>query len=223
MPFRNATGLVWLGDELWATDWKEAALFRVSVKEGAVVATARVPLPSTHPTGLAVNGAEFYVSDSWAKLIQRWRLQGDEAVLTGSWPSPGPQPSALFHDGKSLWSADSSQNKLYRHASDPALTVVAAYETDFPVVGLWADSERLWSADTANRLVHRHRFDDALSLVASYGLPELDDGKARLSAFVMKDGTVWLGRDGDSRLLARPLSDFAERPFSPPPPAPAAP
>ncbi len=198
----------------------------MSLAAGELRVDARLALPEGHVTGLAASGGDLYVSDSWAHQIQRWRRDGERLVLAASWPSPGPQPSALFYDGTSLWSADSSQRRLYRHALDHDLTVLASYDVDLPIIGMWADGERFWSADTANRLIHRHRWDDVLSLVASFGLRELDDGKAPLSAFTMRGDRVWLGRDGQGLILERPLSRFEPRPVprrSAPPRAQAAP
>ncbi|MDE2293776.1 MAG: hypothetical protein KGL53_17095, partial [Elusimicrobia bacterium] len=221
VPFDHPTALVWQGDVLWAADWKEQAVFRLAYKDGVLRATNRYALPETHVTGLAVNGADFYVADSWRRQIQRWRLDGDHLLFAAAWPSPGPQPSALFFDGTSLWSADSQEMRIYRHALDDQLSVLSSYAVRFPVVGLWADAQRFWSADTAYRLIHRHRYDDVLSLVASYGLRELDDGRAPLSAFAMRGGQVWLGRDGEGTLLERPLSLFSPRVLPPALPAPA--
>lgn len=224
IAFSHPTGLVWQGASLWATDWTEQALFQLEEKGGALAVVKRLALPDTHPTGLALSGNDVFVSDSWARQIKRWQRQGDKLLLTGSWASPGPQPSALYFDGTNLWSADSAKGTIYRHTLDDRLTVVASYQVDFPVVGLWADKDRLWSADTANRLIRRHRFDDVLSQVASYGLRELDDGKAPLSAFTIRGNQVWLGRDGDARLIERPLSKLEARPALPPtsPVSPAA-
>ena len=212
VPFKNPTALTWVGDSLWAADWKESAVFRLTLKDGALSVAERFSLPESHITGMAVSGDNVYISDSWSHQIQRWKKEGDRLLLTGSWASPGGQPSALFYDGTNLWSADSEAKKIYRHALDDRMTVLSAFPVDMPVVGLWADADRFWSADSANRLIHRHRWDDALSLIASYGLKELDDGKAPVSAFAMKEGgDVWLARDGEGTVLERPLSAFEPR------------
>ncbi len=212
IPFEHPSALAWEGDSLWAADWKEQAVYRMSVAGGALRVDARLALPESHVTGLAASGGDLYVADSWTRQIQRWRRDGNRLLLAASWPSPGPQPSALYHDGTNLWSADSAQRRIYRHALDHDLAVLASYDVDLPIIGMWADAERFWSADTANRLIHRHRWDDVLSLVGSFGLRELDDGRAPLSAFAMRGDRVWLGRDGQGSLLSRPLSSFEPRP-----------
>lgn len=230
VPFKNPTALVWVEDSLWAADWKESSVFRLILQDGKLAVAERFSLPDSHITGMAVSNENIYISDSWSRQIQRWKKEGDRLLLTGSWASPGAQPSALFFDGTSLWSADVGEKKIYRHALDDRLTVLAAFPVDMPVVGLWADAERFWSADSANRLIHRHRWDDALSLVASYGLKELDDGKSPVSAFAMRGGgEVWLARDGEGAVIERPLSAFEPRGLLParspsePPAAPAQP
>ncbi|MBI3298306.1 MAG: hypothetical protein HYZ75_09095 [Elusimicrobia bacterium] len=214
LGFSHPTGMFWQGDSLWVSDWHEQAVFRLEEKGGAMAIAERFPLDGVHPTGLAVSGDDVFITDSWARQIQRWHRQGGELVLTGTWASPGPQPSALFHDGAGLWSADAAQRRVYRHSLDDRLSVVSSYQMEFPVVGLWADAERFWSADTANRLIHRHRYDKFLSLIASYGLRELDEGRTQLSAFAMRGDQVWLGRDGDARLISRPLTGFEQRAWS---------
>ncbi|MBI5597431.1 MAG: hypothetical protein HY928_15185 [Elusimicrobia bacterium] len=219
VPFKNTTALAWKGESLWAADWKESAVFRLTLQEGRLTVSEKFPLPESHITGMAVLDDTVYISDSWSRQIQRWKKEGDLLLQTGSWASPGSQPSALFFDGTNLWSADVSERKIYRHAMDDRLTVLATYPVDLPVIGLWADAERFWTADSANRLIHRHRWDDTLSLVASYALKELDDGKAPVSAFAMKEGgpVVWLARDGQGTILERPLSAFEPRPALPQP------
>lgn len=208
VPFSHPTALVWRDGTLWASDWKEQAIYRMRADRKGLSVARRFVVPESHIMGMALAGEDIFVADSWKREIQRWRAGSDGLTLQAAWPSPGVSPSALHFDGKRLWSADRLSKRVYEHAIDQDLTVLRSFDIGHSAVGLHSDPRRFWTADDQNRLIHRRRWDDSLSLVESLKLPELDDGKAALSAFTMLGDRVWIGRDGQARLISRPLSEF---------------
>jgi len=176
-----------------------------------LVEDARFAIPGVHASGLAIADEFIYLSDSWQHRIQRWRMERGRLVLDRSWASPGPNPSALYYDGMHLWSADLTERRLYRHLVDDALTILDSYPIDHAAVALFADKDTFLSVDAENRIVFRHRWDRRLTAIRALELPELQDGKAPLSAFTIRGERVWLGLDGSGTLLERPFWKFKER------------
>ncbi|MEK9144461.1 MAG: hypothetical protein AAB339_02490, partial [Elusimicrobiota bacterium] len=146
----------------------------------------------------------FFIVDSWTRTISSWRIAGDKLAQEDSWPSPGPSPSAVFSDGKNLWTADKQTNIIYRHAFDDSLTVLDKFPAGDDPVALFADSKAFWSAGGESRNLYRRILDASLSIAAVYALPELQDGREPLSCVSVKNKKVWLGRDGEFRILERP-------------------
>ncbi|MFC1679648.1 hypothetical protein ACFL2T_05510 [Elusimicrobiota bacterium] len=208
VSFSHPTALVWRDGELWAADWKEQAVYRLSRGLTGLKEDGRFPVPQSHIMGMALDGEDFYLADSWKKQIELWRLKDGLFLLKRAWPSPGESPSSLYFDGKHLWSADKTERRIYRHELDDELTVLQSFPVEHSPVGMFSDDEQFWSADSEARLVYRHRWDRLLSLVASYRLGEFSDGKTPLSSFTMRGGQVWVGRDGLNRILERPLWRF---------------
>ncbi|MBI5882500.1 MAG: hypothetical protein HZB91_05285 [Elusimicrobia bacterium] len=214
VPFKHPTALVWVGSELWVSDWFDQAVYRMALEKGKLSVLRRYALPGSHVTGLAVDGSTLYLADSWKKAISKYRV-GPELELEASWPSPGPNPSALSLEGKYLWSGDAGTNSIYRHAIDESLTVLNAYPVSFSPVCLEKDGGRFWSAGSDGRMVLR--LNERMGLSEAFVHPRLEDGWQSLSCMAIKGGRFWVGRDGLGLLVELPRSSLR----SVPPPVPA--
>ncbi|MEK7743789.1 MAG: hypothetical protein AAB578_05325, partial [Elusimicrobiota bacterium] len=204
VPFSHPTGMIWEGDSLWVTDWEDQALFHLRAGPEGLAVARKYALGDSHPMGLAYARGSFFIVDSWTRTISSWRIAGDKLAQEDSWPSPGPSPSAVFSDGKNLWTADKQTHIIYRHAFDDSLTVLDKFPAGDDPVALFADSKAFWSAGGESRNLYRRILDASLSIAAVYALPELQDGREPLSCVSVKGRKVWLGRDGEFRILERP-------------------
>ncbi|MFA6317492.1 MAG: hypothetical protein WC943_08740 [Elusimicrobiota bacterium] len=219
VPFKHPTALVWVGDELWVSDWFDQAVYRMGLDKGKLSVLQRYSLPGSHVTGLAVDGSTLYLADSWKREIQRYEA-GLELTLSASWPSPGPSPSALSFDGKYLWSGDSGSNTIYRHAIDESLSVLNAYPVSFSPVCLEREGGLFWSAGSGLRMILK--LDERMGLSEAFVHPRLEDGWQSLSCMAAKDGRFWVGRDGLGLLQELPKASLRNVPPPVlPPPAPA--
>lgn len=229
VPFANPTALVWAGDDLWAADWRQEAIYRLRLHEGVLNVVKRWHLPGIHITGLAVAGEALYLSDSWKREILRFKVgkplpvgegggtpapgtpdAGKDLVLEATWPSPGENPTALYWDGAYLWSAD-SPHRIYQHALDESLTVLNAYPAGFQVAAIHAAVDRFWTADADRRVITRHRRDAVLSPIEVLGSAFLDGGTDPLSAFARRGDRVWLGRERTGFLVETAESRLGRR------------
>ncbi|MFA6028949.1 MAG: response regulator [Elusimicrobiota bacterium] len=210
VPFSHPSALVWRGDRLWAADWLAQTVYELELKAGGLRPLRTVVLPRSHIGGLALDGERLYLSDSWDRSLQVRRLD-DRLTLLTSVPSPGPRPAALYHDGRYLWSSDAAAGRIYQH--DPqSLAVLASFPSAArSPAALFKDEAYLWSADADTRSLFRHRLDNRLRVLEAYTLPELDRGAKPLACMTLRGRAVWIGRDGSSELLLRPLSAFKRR------------
>ncbi|MBI4678046.1 MAG: hypothetical protein HY748_10735 [Elusimicrobia bacterium] len=213
VPFSHPTALVWVGKDLWVSDWFDQAVYRMTLENGVLKVGRRHHLPGSHVTGMAVDGGVLYLADSWKRQIMKYRV-GAELTLEDFWPSPGPNPSALSHDGTYLWSADSGLNAVYRHALDESLSVLNTYPVSFSPVCLEKDGGRFWSAGSESRMVLR--LNERLGLSEAFVHPKLEDGWQPLSCMAVKGGRFWVGRDGLNVVHEVPKASLRNVP----PPAP---
>ncbi len=208
VPFSNPSALVWSGNELWAADWKQEAIYRLRLEDGVLKVKKRYALAGAHITGMAVAGEALYLTDSWKREIQLWRV-GVGLTPEKIWPSPGENPGALYWDGTYLWSAD-SPGRIFQHAPDEDLTVLNTYPADFRVAAIHSAPEGIWTADSDRRVVIRHLRDSTLSPIEVLGADFLDNGTGPLSAFARRGGRVWLGRERSSEILELPESRLSK-------------
>jgi len=74
IPFSHPSALVWEEETLWASDWAEQSVYRMSLTSDGLAVERRYPVPGSHIMGLARAGGAFYAADSWKREIQRWTL-----------------------------------------------------------------------------------------------------------------------------------------------------
>lgn len=210
IPTSHPTGLAWRGDELWVSDWYERSVYQMRLGPDGLKVERRYSLPTTHVMALAVSEHHVYLADYGAKQIQRRRLDLD-LTLEKAVASPGRNPSALFCDGKYLWSADKVTRRLYQHALDDALTVLAEYPLGYAAVALHVDSTGLWSAGEEPRLFYRHGPPRGLELEGAYGLPEVLSGRAPISGMAWRGRRLWVALDGVNKISERPAIKLQRR------------
>ncbi len=203
IPFSHPTGLVFSGSELWATDWVERAVYRLRLQDGKLTVVGRHVLAGSHPTALAIAGGSIYIADSWKREIVRFRM-GAALPRERSWPSPGTNPSALHFDGRYLWSADAASKRIYQHALDEELTLLASHPLSYAPSAILSAEGRLWIGDPEGRRLAIHLRDPGLSAVGGRPLPALQGTPRPLSAAARLGGKVWLGLDGSAELLEIP-------------------
>lgn len=208
MSHSHPTAVAWEAGRVWTADWLSQTVYEAEVRGGELKIVRVAPLPQMRVTGLAMTKEHLYVADGWRHEIQRRRRDAN-LTLERSIKSPGPNPSSLFFDGRYLWSADAAQGRIFQHELDDALTVVSSYRSPARApVALFKDDKFFWSADGEKRLIYRHRLDSKLTPLATYLWPRLNEGPQPLSCFTVQGDSVWVGRDGLSRLYEVPLSLF---------------
>ena len=188
----NISALVWQGDKLLAGDWLVGAVYVYSeVKEGLKLEQS-YQLEKTHISGLAAAGNTLYVADSWRSVVEARRLSPGLPLIK-SFPMPG-KVSALFYDGEYLWTCDNAGNAVLRRP-DSELTPAASFRLPEKPDQIFKDSLYLWTAVSSTGMIYRHKLDDSLTLDEVFTLKTSRAGNP-LSAFVWRNGRLWLARDG---------------------------
>ncbi|MBI4348530.1 MAG: hypothetical protein HY553_16945, partial [Elusimicrobia bacterium] len=155
VPFAHASGLAWEGDTLWASDWFDQAVYRLSFgKDGAQVAKKHA-LPGVAPVGLALGAGHLFLIDGSSAQIQKRRIDAD-LTLVATIASPGPQPTALHFDGRNLWSADRKTGLLYKHADDETLSVLESFPLGADAAALQFEGASVWWVGSSHRVFSRH-------------------------------------------------------------------
>jgi hypothetical protein len=132
-----------VGDDVYALNWVDAAVYRVDLDTGALeLVVADLALDLVH--GVAFDGTYFYL-DEWN--LRRYTTAGTSAG-TASF-SEDVQGSAF--DGRYLWTMDGSGRvSCFDLAAWPTVVPVPANDLDAPSPdcrGLWFDGEYFWTAE----------------------------------------------------------------------------
>lgn len=203
----NISALVWQGDKLMAGDWLAGAVYVYSNGKDGLKLDRSYQLEKTHISGLAAAGDTLYVADSWRSVVEARGLSRGLPLLR-SFPMPG-KVSALFYDGEYLWTCDSAGNAVLRRP-DSELTPAASFRLPEKPDQIFKDSRYLWTAVSSTGLIYRHKLDDSLTLDGTFALKTLRAGYP-LSAFVWKNGRLWLARDGLAVLAEAGRSELLSR------------
>ncbi len=188
----NISAMFWRGNELFAGDWLSSAVYVYSPGQQGLKLERTYQLDKTHISGLAAAGDTLYVADSWRKVIEARKLAPGLPLLR-AYPMPG-KVSALFYDGEYLWTCDGDGNVVLRR-TDSELTPAASFKLPEKPDQLFRGRDYLWAAVSSSGLIYRHKLDDTLTLDGVYALKDMRAGYP-LSAFVWRDGRIWLARDG---------------------------
>lgn len=203
----NISALVWQGDKLLAGDWLSGAVYVYSGGKDGLKLEQSYQLEKTHISGLAAAGDTLYVADSWRSVVEARRL-GPGLALLKSFPMPG-KVSALFYDGEYLWTCDSAGNAVLRR-TDSELTPAASFRLAEKPDQIFKDSRYLWTAVSSTGMIYRHKLDDSLTPDGVFTLKTSRAGYP-LSAFVWKNGRLWLARDGLAVLAEAGRSELLNR------------
>lgn len=203
----NISAMFWRGGELFAGDWLSRAVYVYSPGQDGLKLERTYQLDKTHISGLAAAGDTLYVADSWKKVIEARKLAPGLPLLR-SYPMPG-KVSALFYDGEYLWTCDGDGNVVLRR-TDAELTPAASFKVAEKPDQLFRGKDYLWTAVSSTGLIYRHKLDDTLTPDGVYTLKDMRAGYP-LSAFVWRDGRVWLARDGLSVLTEAGPDELQEQ------------
>jgi sugar lactone lactonase YvrE len=203
----NISALVWQDDKLLAGDWLAGAVYVYSAGKDGLKLEQSYQLEKTHISGLAAAGDTLYVADSWRSVVEARRLAPGLPLLK-SFPMPG-KVSALFYDGEYLWTCDNAGNAVLRRP-DSELTPAVSFRLPEKPDQIFKDSRYLWTAVSSTGMIYRHKLDDSLTPDGVFTLKTSRAGYP-LSAFVWRNGRLWLARDGLAVLAETGRSELISR------------
>lgn len=179
LTYSHPSALTWDGSQFWSADWFENSLYLHKFIDDKIITLKKIKIKELRPTGIAWTSLGLYICDPWKKEINLIDLNAVPTPrILATYPSPGPNPSGICSDGLFLWSCDLETGKLYKHALDFTLSVIA----DFPSgvrnpVALAAYDKHLWVVDGEKRSLVCYETSDELQLIENVPFPVEIQGK----------------------------------------------
>lgn len=209
VTYQNPTGVFWLKNRLWTSDWYTQSIYQYKVGKGLKLLKI-YSFPEFNPNAVAVISDALWVTGTDG-YIRTYTIVKNVPTITNTFKAPGYSPTGLCVQRQYLWSTDAETNKIYQHLLNDPDQVIGVY--DYPgamPVGLYWDGEFFWSADGKANKVYRHLGPEKrFEIVGTYALAP--EGGGMIAGMGGDGHNLWLIYTSQpARILRYPLSKLKQ-------------
>ncbi len=203
IPYTNPTGMCWIKQNLWVTDWVMGNVYQHN-KDATFSIAGAFKIANNQPTGITFDGESVWTCSSMERRIYKHRM---DSALTAEaiFATTNSNPSGLYFDGANLWVLDSDAAKIYKHKMDEMLSVVGVF--DSPAMnpcGMFRDGEYFYIGDYKSSKIYKITVKE-FSVSEVYVIPYFEEEKYKLAGMTWDGKSIWASADGVGKLFEIPL------------------